>query len=270
MQKRQASSFYPHFEQAERPTIDYFVGLFNRLMFQQEPILTDFLNPRERSILQTVVGGEAFLDEFGGFKQAERKRVWLTSEWTSHQFDEFEVAPFEIKYPSKFAQLSHGAIMGTLANAGIELKSFGDIITDGKGRWQFFAKAELTDFFLDEIQRIGSTKVKLNLIDWKEVLTPEDESVEDTIVAASMRVDAILAAASKHSRKQIQEDVNSQLVKLNWHNLAESNIIVNIGDVISLRHFGRVQVMSVATTKKGKFKVVLKLWRTKGHKRKIG
>ena len=46
MEKRQASSFYQHFDESERPTVDYFVGLFNQFLFKNESILTDFLNPR--------------------------------------------------------------------------------------------------------------------------------------------------------------------------------------------------------------------------------
>lgn len=42
MERRQASKFYPHFNQEERPVIDYFTGLFNQLIFKHEPILTDF------------------------------------------------------------------------------------------------------------------------------------------------------------------------------------------------------------------------------------
>ena len=32
MKKRQASKFYPHFNQEERPVIDYFTGLFNQII----------------------------------------------------------------------------------------------------------------------------------------------------------------------------------------------------------------------------------------------
>ena len=52
MEKRQASSFYQHFDESERPTVDYFVGLFNQFLFKNEPILTDFLNPREQYIFR--------------------------------------------------------------------------------------------------------------------------------------------------------------------------------------------------------------------------
>lgn len=73
MERRQASSFYPHFEQEERPTIDKFVGLFNQLIFKQEAILTDFLDPGKREILKTIVGNDALVQEYGGYKNAEKR-----------------------------------------------------------------------------------------------------------------------------------------------------------------------------------------------------
>ncbi len=77
MEKRQASSFYQHFDESERPTVDYFVGLFNQFLFKNEPILTDFLNPREQYIFREIVGGYAQLYSFGGFSNAEKNRMLL-------------------------------------------------------------------------------------------------------------------------------------------------------------------------------------------------
>lgn len=73
MEKRQASSFYQHFDESERPTVDYFVGLFNQFLFKNESILTDFLNPREQYIFQEIVGGYAQLYSFGGYPNAEKR-----------------------------------------------------------------------------------------------------------------------------------------------------------------------------------------------------
>lgn len=81
MERRQASKFYPHFNQEERPVIDYFTGLFNQLIFKHEPILTDFLDPGKRAILRTIVGNDAFVQEYGGYPNAEKKRVYLSEEW---------------------------------------------------------------------------------------------------------------------------------------------------------------------------------------------
>lgn len=78
-----------------------------------------------------------------------------------------------------------------------------------------------------------------------------------------MRVDAVLSGISKQSRGQIQKMIDSKLVKLNWHDITGSNIMVKEDDVLSLRHFGRVLIENVSATRKGKYKVVLKLWQTK-------
>ena len=128
---------------------------------------------------------------------------------------------------------------------------------------QFFAKKELADFFEEQIDRIGRAQVKLKPITFKEVLVPEDDSVEKTEIVASMRIDAVLSGISKQSRGQVQKMISSQLVKLNWHDATDSNIMVKENDVLSLRHFGRILIEDVSATRKGKYKVVLKLWQTK-------
>ncbi|WP_254260894.1 S4 domain-containing protein, partial [Lactobacillus helveticus] len=127
----------------------------------------------------------------------------------------------------------------------------------------FFAKKELVDFFEEQITRIGRAQVKLKEITFKDVLVPEDDSTEKTEIVASMRIDAVLSSISKQSRGQIQKLIENHLVKLNWHDIADSNIMVKENDILSLRHFGRILIEDVSATRKGKYKVVLKLWQTK-------
>ncbi|MBA1395350.1 RNA-binding protein, partial [Lactobacillus sp. XV13L] len=57
--------------------------------------------------------------------------------------------------------------------------------------------------------------------------------------------------------------ITNNAVKLNWHIVRDSNIIVKEKDVLSLRYFGRCQITNIETTRKNKFKVVLRLWQTK-------
>ncbi|GAA3628613.1 YlmH/Sll1252 family protein [Lactobacillus hamsteri] len=263
MEKRQASSFYPHFSQEERPTIDKLVGLFNNLVFKHQNILTDFLDPGERDILKTIVGNDAFIQEFGGYKNAEKKRVYLSEEWVNLTPKDYQVTAFNIEYPTKFTQLNHSSILGALANSGIEMDTFGDIITDGEGEWQFFGKSELTSFFTEQIDRIGKTQVKVRPILFKNILEPQDDSEERTEIVASLRIDAVLARVSKQSRGQVQKSIEAKEVKLNWHDVQNSNIMVEANDVLSLRHFGRLQIEDIVSTRKGKYRVVLRIWQTK-------
>lgn len=78
-----------------------------------------------------------------------------------------------------------------------------------------------------------------------------------------MRIDAVLDGISRKSRVQIQKMIEANLVKLNWHDVMDSNIMVKENDVLSLRHFGRIKIEDISATRKGKYKVVLKLWQTK-------
>ena len=75
MERRQASKFYPHFNQEERPVIDYFTGLFNQLIFKHEPILTDFLDTGKRAILRTIVGNDALSIRLSRMKLNIRKNL---------------------------------------------------------------------------------------------------------------------------------------------------------------------------------------------------
>lgn len=109
MERRQASKFYPHFNQEERPVIDYFTGLFNQLIFKHEPILTDFLDPGKRAILRTIVGNDAFVQEYGGYPNAEKKRVYLSEEWLNLRPSDYQIQPYEIEYPQKFTKINHNA-----------------------------------------------------------------------------------------------------------------------------------------------------------------
>lgn len=259
--KRNKEWYYAKFGHTE--TIDRLIGIYNDFIFKKQSILTDFLNPGEREIFKAIVGNEGFLQDFGGYEQAEKRRVYLSEEWENLLPKDYRVVAFEIEYPQKFESLNHSSILGTLANSGVDLNTFGDIITDGHGHWQFFGKKELTNFFTEQIDRVGRTKVRVKAVDLKKVLTPEDDAKEKDEVVASLRLDSVLAGVSRQSRVQIKNAIENNEAKLNWHDVQNSNIMVKVNDVISLRHFGRLQVINIATTRKGKYKVVLKLWQAK-------
>lgn len=98
------------------------------------------MDPGKRAILKTIVGNDAFIQEYGGYPNAEKKRVILSEEWLNLQPSDYQIQPYEIIYPQKFAKINHSAVLGTLANSGIDTNIFGDIITDDQGKWQFLLK----------------------------------------------------------------------------------------------------------------------------------
>ena len=248
---------------SDQKTVDKMNGIINNVLGKHEEVLTDFLDPGERDILKKIAQTEVCLQSFGGYANAEKKRVFITEDWDTIAPSSYQITVFNVEYPQKFACLSHSAILGSLANAGIETSTFGDIITDGNGRWQFFAKSELKDFFQHEINHIGKTKVRIRPSLNQKVIIIDDESEMLTAIVSSLRLDAVLASITHESRQQIKANISNNLVKLNWHSVKDFNIMVDEDDVLSLRHFGRCKITDISTTRKGKHKVVYKLWQTK-------
>lgn len=248
---------------SDQKTVDKMNGLINNVLGKHEEVLTDFLDPGERDILKKIAGTEVCLQSFGGYLNAEKKRVFITEDWDTIAPSSYQITVFNVEYPQKFACLSHSAILGSLANAGIETSTFGDIITDGNDKWQFFAKSELKDFFQNEINHIGKTKVRIRPSLNQKVILADDESEMLTAIVSSLRLDAVLASITHESRQQIKANISNNLVKLNWHSVKDFNIMVDEDDVLSLRHFGRCKITDISTTRKGKHKVVYKLWQTK-------
>ena len=248
---------------SDQKTVDKMNGLINNVLGKHEEVLTDFLDPGERDILKKIAQTEVCLQSFGGYSNAEKKRVFITEDWDTIAPSSYQIIVFNVEYPQKFACLSHSAILGSLANAGIETSTFGDIITDGNGRWQFFVKSELKDFFQHEINHIGKTKVRIRPSLNQKVIIIDDESEMLTAIVSSLRLDAVLASITHESRQQIKANISNNLVKLNWHSVKDFNIMVDEDDVLSLRHFGRCKITDISTTRKGKHKVVYKLWQTK-------
>ena len=248
---------------SDQKTVDKMNGLINNVLGKHEEVLTDFLDPGERDILKKIAQTEVCLQSFGGYSNAEKKRVFITEDWDTIAPSSYQIIVFNVEYPQKFACLSHSAILRSLANAGIETSTFGDIITDGNGRWQFFVKSELKDFFQHEINHIGKTKVRIRPSLNQKVIIIDDESEMLTAIVSSLRLDAVLASITHESRQQIKANISNNLVKLNWHSVKDFNIMVDEDDVLSLRHFGRCKITDISTTRKGKHKVVYKLWQTK-------
>lgn len=73
------SSIYQHFRPEEREFIDQVLEWKREAAEMYAPKLTDFLDPREQEIVQSIVGGHddtaAFF--FGGTDQSERKRAYI-------------------------------------------------------------------------------------------------------------------------------------------------------------------------------------------------
>ncbi|MER2064408.1 MAG: RNA-binding protein [Alkalibacterium sp.] len=250
---------YQHFREDEKYFIDQVMDWVQQVEFQYSPYLTPFLDPREQYIVESIIGQhrEVKVEAFGGYETAERKRLFLSPSYFEPSQEDFEIRIAEIRYPKKFAELSHGKILGTLMGAGIKRETIGDIISDGED-WQFFADSSITDYLFTSLTKIGNITVQLEEVAYTEILTPKDSWDERFEIVSSLRLDVVLASVFHVSRQKSKELISSNKVKVNWNETERPDIVLGIHDVVSIRGYGRIRIEAIeGKTKKEKIRLKL-------------
>lgn len=236
-----------YFRPEEKPFIDKIGDLLLRTQSMYIPQLTDFLNQRQRTILDNLVNkyDDLFVHYYGGYEGAERVRGMIAPDYFVPQQEDFHEQLFEVRYPEKFANLHHGQIPGSLTGAGIDRDHFGDIITDGK-RWQFFAFDNISNYLEEQVDKIGPFKIHLIKKDIQnDLLMPIDDSEDETINVQSLRIDTLIAEVYGMSRTQSKALVEHGRVQLNWVPQRNASSFVTLYDTISVRGYGRILVRNI-------------------------
>ena len=248
---------YQHFRKEEQPFIDSAQSWITQAEETYTPYLTDFLDPRQQYILEMLVGkkGEVHLQFHGGYEAAERKRAIICPEYFSPNQSDFEIELTEVVYPSKFASLTHGKILGTLIGTGMKRELFGDILSDGT-RWQFLLASNIASYVHSQITKIGKVSVRLESRTYTDLITPIDDwtIVHDTV--SSLRLDTVIAAIYNISRQRAKELVSGGKVKLNWAVFERPDLELGLLDIVSIRGYGRIQIKAIeGKSKKDKWRV---------------
>lgn len=253
-------NIYQHFRDTEKEFIDLAIDWIRRVSDTYAPYLTSFLDPREQYIVQTIAGQDDDIQIAfdGGYPDAERKRCILYPNYLNPEDLQFELALCEIDYPQKFANLSHGQIMGSVLGSGITRDKLGDIIHED-GRWQFIIDEKMQDFILMQVDKIGRTSVKMRPSSFEDLIKPDEEWQSDTEIISSKRLDVFISAVLNNGREKTKQMIDRGMVKLNWAPVEKANIIIEENDMISVRGFGRIQLVQVISeTKKNKLLVEVK------------
>ncbi|MDR3241386.1 MAG: RNA-binding protein [Lactobacillaceae bacterium] len=251
-----------HFRPAEASFIDLSEGYIRQVFDEYRPVLTNFLNPRQRYILETLVNqhDEIKMLANGGFKDAESQRVLLFPEYYEPELKDFEIAAIEINYPTKFTDLHHSTVLGTLMHAGIERDSVGDIVTNGNGNgiWQFVLTEPMARFVQTTLDHIGKVKVRFESIELTTLIEHLEEWEEIETTVAALRLDIIVANGYNISRTHAKEIIERGSVRVNWIDIPRPDYLLAVNDLISVRKYGRIKLIDEnGLTKKDKWRITL-------------
>lgn len=221
--------------------------------------VSDFLDPHGESIAQTVAAHFSGIkvDFDGGFANSERVRAAFYHEDYMGTVL-YDIVALAVKWDKRFYNLSHKDVLGAIMGVGCEREVVGDIAFTDEGA-QFVVQSTIADFFLSNLTQIGAANVSVEKIALEELQQKEEKIKEIKATVSALRLDAVAAAGYGVSRSRMAEEIKSQRVKVNFKEAKNAAQTVNVGDVISFRQRGRLEVAEInGLTKKGRTSVLLR------------
>ena len=249
---------FQHFTLEERDFVEKMIDACHQVEESYSYYLTAFLNPREEEILQSLAGYfHLQLHSSRQFLETEFVRVILAPDYYLLEEEDFELMALEILYPRKFHQLTHSQILGTLLHQlGIKRDYIGDILL---GEEQTFV---ILDRRFGELAQRSLSKISRVPVSWKVAVlsqvpakTSQDVKSQQVLLS-SLRLDKVVATAFHLSRSNALKLIESGQVKLDYKEVKQAGKVLEVGQLVSVRGFGRVRLKEfLGFSKQGKLKL---------------
>lgn len=218
----------------------------------RSPRFSKFLDERGQiEILKSPMGSTML---FGGYEGAEWKMFGAFPSLEEMSEEAFPIKALDIrkKYDK---QLSHRDYLGTILSLGIDRNKIGDILVHDKGAYVYVSE-DIADFLAGNLTKIASCGVCVSLIDISEVEVPEKRSRIVDVVAASKRVDAVVSAITKTSRRDMKKEIDAGNIKVNHAPVSGRDSLLKENDLLSIKGYGRVRIKKFGgLTKSGRMHI---------------
>jgi RNA-binding protein YlmH len=240
---------------------NHFRDLARQASLKNQYLYSSFLGLREQDLFYRIARefGEHQVEVFGGTDGAERVMV---------RFGDVNVIGYSEPYPidcvcvkakqQKFADdLSHRDFLGALMHLGIERKTIGDIGVNEKAAY-ILCVSSVTDLICDELTRARHTEVHCERCDL--ALATFVHHVESSqIQVSSNRADAICAKVLGLSRNEASAAFAKGRVFVNGQMTENNSKLLQPGDKVTVRGFGRFDYEGILReTKKEKLVVAIR------------
>ena len=206
---------------------------------------TDFLEPNlielSQSILNRFTDIKYSID--GGFNNAERQMICIYP-WYHFYNQKTDLNIKGISITGNIQGLRHSDVLGSILGLGIIRDKIGDIAFFDE-KIKVAVHTDVYDFVLGHLGKIGREYVSVDPIGVDQLGEVIYSGTTKMIIAASMRLDALVSGVYNISRAQAKDLISKDLVKLNHRTENRSHIEGAIGDLVSTRGYGRFRVESL-------------------------
>ncbi|MCK3904287.1 RNA-binding protein [Streptococcus suis] len=254
-----------HFAREEKEFVEKIMDMCQQVVDTYSYRLTSFLNPRQDAIVHMLANYyqlQAFSTR--DLVPTEYSRVILAPSYYVLDKKDFDVMALELVYSRKFHSLSHSQVLGTFLNKlGIRREYLGDILIR-EDELLIFLDKKFGELAIQTIAKIARVPVKLMERDWQSTpVQMNEEPFFKEVLVSSMRLDKLIAVAFHLSRTKVDKLITAGHVKLDYVQVEQAGRQVELGQLISLRKYGRIRVSELlGFSKQGKVKLKLEMIKT--------
>ncbi len=221
----------------------------------ESPVFTDFLDLQELRIIRRLVlpTDDLIIREYSCFADDERRMVgFIPASYGFYMTEEdlmglFPVVCLSITYSESISKqpFNHRDVLGTVLGMGFDRRLTGDIVFYEQGCYMLVHE-RIAPMICQELLSIRHTSV--SVYETKDVhqlhtLEPNYERIRTTV--ASLRLDNVLKAACGKSRTLCRPLIDNGHVKVNQQPITKSHTILEEGDRISVRGYGKYRLKSI-------------------------
>ncbi|WP_325200585.1 YlmH family RNA-binding protein [Oscillibacter sp.] len=227
------------------------------------PTSTDFLSPQQRSLaveLLRLAGiSESSYVLQGGYEGAERQVILFLPDWMEAEDAESPIRCLRAEFREE-EKLTHRDFLGSILGLGVVREKIGDILVAPDSA-DLLALEGVADFLLQSWDSAGRAKLRVRAIEPDNLHIPavRRREVRDTV--SSLRLDAVASSGFRLARGKAAALIESGKVQLNWRECVKPDKLLEAGDVVSARGFGKFELSEVGgPTRKGRISIVLQVY----------
>lgn len=214
--------------------------------------LTDFLSPREFQILESVARKDGcVVAGYGGAARSERLRAYIMPDDWQPEAADFNITLLQAQ--TLESELNHGTVLGSILGTGIDRKKIGDIEVRGQSAIVAVCQ-DIVPFLQLHWVQAGRHPISLTETTGDTFVGPDYD--DEQVSIASARLDALIGACCHWSRTKAKEAIQRGDVSLNFMETLNPDEPVADGDIVSVRHFGRIRVHeALGESRKGRLRI---------------
>ncbi|MBU0278465.1 YlmH/Sll1252 family protein [Gemella sp. zg-1178] len=220
--------------------------------------ISPFLSQLEQKLLEKIINysySNIKLDFFGGTLDNERKRAKLL---INNNYDiDYNIVCLVANFNTKFHKIGHRDVLGAVHNLGLNFNRIGDIIVEDDKIF-IFVDAGIAEYLIMNFSKIGRAVLNFSIEEKLADIKIEKKYQSLSIVCSSHRLDSIVSKIINKSRSKTKEVLQKEFVKVNHTLVTDGEKNCKIGDMISIRKYGRyILKESSQNTKSLKYRIIL-------------